>query len=167
MRKIIFAAALTGIAFGTSYASGSALKDLQSSAPAAAAGNSPRLPLSAARQDAATPSFDAINSAIVDMLFATHQVKLSPEELKKIPAEIVCKDDSDVSASSFMSDKDNGSLVANWSDGDQVGGLYLLRADLENLAAKKTDSIPAKSISGFWWSDGDHYGMTDTACRLK
>ena len=191
MRKIFCAATLAVMALGTAYASDNALKDLQSSVspsmldnmrlPAASAAAAKTAPKPAVAE---APATDAIDSSIVNMLFQIHQTKLDPADLKKLPAALVCKDGTRISGISsgkavlgtgsgpndygfdFFADTNKVSVLFNWSDGDQVGGLYVLKSDLEALAANTKASIPAKTLSGFDWADGDHYKLTDTVCSL-
>ena len=178
--KPTFIAAVAVMLSGTAYASDSALKELKSSVSPSVQEAAPQLPVTPSarvKQTAAdAPAFDSINSAIVNMIFDIHGTKIDQADLKKFPNGLVCTDDSHITNtgsgnssydfSSALTDKNKVGLVFNWSDGDQVAGLYLLRSDLEALAAKRVTSIPAKAIGGFWWSDGDHYSISDTVCRM-
>ena len=119
-------------------------------------------------------SADALDSAVVDALLESYSKTASVVDFKMIPDQIICGNEKlIVGLKPFLdqkvlrTNKDNSGVVIDWSNGDQVGGLFVLTNDLVNLNSKKTTSIPAKVYEGFWWADGSHYSLKDINCRLK
>jgi hypothetical protein len=114
--------------------------------------------------------------AEVDALVAAHQVPLTQEEISLLPQALVCGKNTDqqlsLDESSFQSIKlrtneAKSGLIMDWSDGDQVGGLFVKTKELQKLTKGLVNKIAAKSYNGFWYMDGDHYELTDTECELN
>jgi hypothetical protein len=118
--------------------------------------------------DKVQPS-DALDSAIVDAVLQRYSKRLAPAAAKTLPAAIVCGGATiDALATQNLTTDDAGTeILLDQTDGDQVGGLFFFKADLEALAAGKSARIPIKSYSGYWWSDGSHYRFANGSCRLK
>jgi hypothetical protein len=115
------------------------------------------------------PSFDALDSAIVDAVIYRYKKPLPADAARALPTALDCGDSSiDKLATQKLTTDDAGTeILLDQTDGDQVGGYLFSKADLEALAAKKTATIPAKGYSGFWWSDGSHYSFGNATCKLK
>jgi len=64
----------------------------------------------------------------------------------------------------ITSSLDHESLVFNFSDGDQVEMYKIKKSDLAQLKTEQTQEIPAVTVKGFWWADGDHYLAGNVAC---
>jgi hypothetical protein len=121
-------------------------------------------------------------SAAVDDLVRTYQIPLEQDEIAKLPIAIVCakglaselsiENLKNISATEnfqpvrLRTNDSKTGLIIDWSDGDQVGGLFVETKDLKNLIQGLTQKIQAKTYNGFWYKDGDHYELSDTECEL-
>jgi hypothetical protein len=119
----------------------------------------------------------------VDALVAAYQIDFPKIQMATLPDSIICAKGSDqeinisdlrnsasASEESFgprikvkTNDAQTG-LVIDWSDGDQIGGVFFKMNDLKKLSAGNSVFVSAKAYSGFWWIDGDHYEMSDVEC---
>ena len=127
---------------------------------------------------------DALESSLVDAIVQSHQTEPSQVVLDSIVDGIRCSSgETEISLTGLRSgspasvgqifdadirmstDEAGQGIIIDWSSGDQVGGLYLLVADLQNSSAKRSRSIPAKFYNGFWYADGNHYAFEDVVCE--
>jgi hypothetical protein len=115
------------------------------------------------------PNYDALDSAIVDSVLQRYSQPLPPAAVDTLPAAIVCGGNTiDAFTSQKLTmDSAGTEILLDQTDGDQVAGVFVSKADLEALASKRTAKIAAKSYSGYWWSDGSHYRFANVTCRLK
>lgn len=117
---------------------------------------------------------DALNSAVVNAILAEYNSPLSALEIEKLPRSLKCGDQKlflnaktlKTDGPKILTNADQDGLLLDLTDGDQVHGFFVLRADLDLLMSKKSARVPAKSYDGFWWSDGDHYSLSDSYCKL-
>lgn len=117
---------------------------------------------------------DQINSEVVEAVLRTHHVELAKKDLSLLPDSLKCIiDNNEYSLKeltnydlTYKSDEKKMSILIDWSDGDQVGGLFVTTKALRMLSLKEIESIPAKIYEGYWWADGDHYKLTNAECHL-
>jgi len=112
---------------------------------------------------------DALESAIVDAVQQRYSKPMTAAASAKLPSSIVCgkTELSALASQKLTTDTSGTEILLDQSDGDQVGGFFFVKSELEALAAKKVTKIGAKSYNGYWWSDGSHYAFSNTSCRLQ
>lgn len=130
---------------------------------------------------------DRLNSQVVDSILYSHQSNLSQIDFNIIPESLKCSNGKEfeidlvnlktlspgishgdyIQEITLKSDEHKSGLVLDWTDGDQVGGLFVTMSSLDSLTHGTTKIIPAKIYNGYWWADGDHYSLIDATCVLK
>lgn len=121
---------------------------------------------------------DQIETEVVEAIFNTHQIELKKDELNFLPKSLKCfygnnrslildnLNDISIDQYHFKVDLKRTGIIIDWSDGDQVNGLFLTKNALNNLNSNEVTTIPVKIYEGYWWADGDHYKLINAECSL-